>query len=485
MKRNLNILAGILIFACGLKSYALDIVYPSKRELKTSASSIFFIGNVNKDANLFLNGSKVKIWDDGAFVQVVALNDGQNKIILEEQNADCINKLEYSVEKIKNVQCNENSAMNYFDKNLYNYATVINDNTPFRAEPDENARRVSHMAKGTMIRLAGEKGGYYLVSLSSDENVWVRKCDVVNYMSLKEPVFAAISDISISEDKLFDYIKISLDMQAPYKLEEVEGGLNFKIYGIHKNAADTKLLNKPNNVKNVAITTTSDNVTTLFIDLSSKLWGYDCYYQGNDLIIKIRKEPVIDARKPLKGLTIAVDAGHGGSDYGSVGPTRVKESEINFDIAQRLKKVLEEAGACVVLTREDDTNVPLYDRPKKAQDNNSLIMVSLHANALPAGGDPYQKHGTSVFYYNKESYKLAETIKTQLIKDLGTKDDGTSKASFVLTRPSMPLSVLVEVAYMIHPVEYNLLLDENFREKAAISIKTALETYILDNASSK
>ena len=43
----------------------------------------------------------------------------------------------------------------------------------------------------------------------------------------------------------------------------------------------------------------------------------------------------------------------------------------------------------------------------------------------------------------------------------------------------MPLSVLVEVAYMIHPDEYSLLLDEQFREKAANSIEKAIEAYLL------
>lgn len=68
-----------------------------------------------------------------------------------------------------------------------------------------------------------------------------------------------------------------------------------------------------------------------------------------------------------------------------------------------------------------------------------------------------------------------------MTKELGTKDDGVCKCSFVLTRPTMPLSVLVEVAYMIHPDEYKLLLDDGFRQKAAEAIKKSLETYVLNS----
>lgn len=484
MNRHFKIFLGILLASGCMRGEALEIVYPKQSTMKTAAESIFFLGNANKNAKLALNGNSVKVWENGSFVQVVALHNGKNRIVLEESCEGLNSKIEYDIERVNKESLVETEAvLECFDDEAYNYATIVNDNTPLRALPNEGAKRLTHLNKGTIIPLKGKKGGYYLVSLSPSEEAWIKDSNVVSYMSIKEPVFAAISDIKVSDDKLFDYIKISMDMPMPYKIDEVDGGLNFKIYGVHKNCADNKLINSINNIKNVAITTSSEKVTTLFIELNSKLWGYDCYYEGNDLIIKIRKEPKVNTNKPLKDVTIAVDAGHGGKDCGAVGPTKAKESDVNLDIAKKLKKELEEAGANVVMTREDDSYVELYDRPLKAKENNALIMVSLHANALPNGCDPYKKHGTAVFYYNDESKELADIIKNTLMKDLGTKDDGTSKASFVLTRPSMPLSVLVEVAYMIHPVEYSMLIDETFRQKAAESIKKALEEYVLGSVS--
>ena len=130
------------------------------------------------------------------------------------------------------------------------------------------------------------------------------------------------------------------------------------------------------------------------------------------------------------------------------------------------------------MTRDDDTQVDLYKRVKIAKNGNALILLSIHANALADGANPYEKHGTSTFYYNKQASNLAHIIKDVLIEELGTKDDGISKCSFVLTRPTMPLSVLIEVAYMIHPQEYTLLLDENFRQKVAEALQKALLKYI-------
>ena len=142
---------------------------------------------------------------------------------------------------------------------------------------------------------------------------------------------------------------------------------------------------------------------------------------------------------------------------------------------------MEDEGAKVILSRADDTCVPLYDRVKMMQESDALISLSIHANALADGADPYVKHGTSVFFYNRESVELAKTLRDVITNKLGTKDDGVGMHSLVMTRPTMPLSVLIEVAYMIHPDEYKLLLDENFRQKAAESIRDGVKEYLLNS----
>ena len=139
-------------------------------------------------------------------------------------------------------------------------------------------------------------------------------------------------------------------------------------------------------------------------------------------------------------------------------------------------------GAQVVMTRTNDTDIELKTRPAIAQNEDALILLSIHANALSDGANPYEKHGTSTYYYNAESVNLAKTLRDSLINNLGTKDDGVCRYSLVLTRPTMPLSVLIEIAYMIHPEEYAMLIDEDFQQKAANAITKGLETYLLKSA---
>ena len=93
-----------------------------------------------------------------------------------------------------------------------------------------------------------------------------------------------------------------------------------------------------------------------------------------------------DARNSssLRGKIICVDPGHGGTastDHYRVGPGGEREEWINLRVAQLLKKKLEEKGAKVIMTRTDDTFIPLNDRSKIAVINKADVFISIHHNA--------------------------------------------------------------------------------------------------------
>lgn len=476
-----------LVFAFNsLQAEALQIVYPKNIKTEISASSTFIIGSTVPQSSLKINNQEVKVYENGSFVQVVPLKDGDNTIDIESTKDNTCDKVTYIIKKVpKTSPASVSAALEEFPANQYLYVSVIKDNVPLRTQPDEDAKRLTHLNQNTVLMINGRKGDYYRVSLTPAETAWIRTDCVVNYSTINGKMLASATQVSLTEDKLYHYIKTDLTFKAPYKILETDNGLSLELYNLKNHAADTMLFKTGGDIKNLAVNNVAaDNSSTYYIELKNKLWGYDAYYEGNTLVLKIRKTPVIDKDKPLKDITIALDAGHGGADAGAIGPTGVKEKEINLDVVQKLQKLLEDAGAKVVLTRTDDVDVPLYDRPKKAREADSLILLSIHANALPDGADPYKKHGTSAFYYNKEALELAKTLRDVMTEELKTKDDGVCNCSFVLTRPTMPLSVLIEVAYMIHPEEYKLLLDESFRQKAAKSIKKGLEQYLLNSVNS-
>lgn len=81
---------------------------------------------------------------------------------------------------------------------------------------------------------------------------------------------------------------------------------------------------------------------------------------------------------------VVVDAGHGGWDHGAVGTTGTREADIALQIAHRVAKGLEaELGVEVLMTREDDTFIPLRERAAIANQAGADLFLSIHANAAP------------------------------------------------------------------------------------------------------
>ena len=280
------------------------------------------------------------------------------------------------------------AALEEFAPDEFIYAAVLKDNTPLRAQPDEYAKRLTHMGKDTVLMINGKKGDYYRVSLTPTENAWVKSDCIVKYSAINEKMLATASKVSLSEDNLYNYIKTDLSFHIPFKIVETSNGLNMELYNLDKNAADTMLFQTSGDIKSLTVNTVDpDKTSTYFVELKNKLWGYDAYYEDNTLVLKIRKAPDIDKEKPLKNITIFLDAGHGADDAGAIGPTGEKEKDINLDIVKKLKQTLEDEGANVLLTRKDDTDVPLYERVKMMRDSDALISLSIHANALADGAD--------------------------------------------------------------------------------------------------
>jgi N-acetylmuramoyl-L-alanine amidase len=80
--------------------------------------------------------------------------------------------------------------------------------------------------------------------------------------------------------------------------------------------------------------------------------------------------------------TIAIDPGHGGEDDGVRGAQGTKEKDLALAVARRVKGIIEgRLGIRVLLTRDDDRNIPLDDRTALANNNKADLFISLHANA--------------------------------------------------------------------------------------------------------
>jgi len=220
-------------------------------------------------------------------------------------------------------------------------------------------------------------------------------------------------------------------------------------------------------VKNAFLASEGDEAR-LVIELSEPA---NAYWQiEGDLGIAIVIEAASPRQKQVR--LVVVDAGHGGKDPGAMSPQRgdkprLIEKDLTLDIAFRLKRLLEGAGYKVLMTRTDDTYVPLPERVAIANGAQADAFVSVHLNSYPQPGGQW---GTEVYYWTPQSYPLAESIYRHLLALLGRKGNGIRRRQLYVVRHTTMPSVLVEPCYLNHPEEEELLRSEDFRERIALAI---------------
>lgn len=465
MFRNIILTLFAFFIFIGTSFAKIDVVYPSSSTPTINAFSAFFVGNTDENSAFYINSEPVQLWENKFFVKVVPLEYGVNKIVLKSVK----NGIEE--EKIYNITRNKPSGVKskpitFEAKNEGEvlYSKTIKENATIRDKASGASNRIVDLPENIILYLLGKQGDYYKIDEQGSSQFWIHKSNISQPVSLSAKIKPVLKKQKFYSDNLYDYHKFYLSHPVLYTAKQNGNVINLTLFGI-----ETK--DKNGNINpNFTYTYTFDR----------QILGFDCYYEDNVFILKIAKLPdEINPNLPLKGINIFVDAGHGGVEKGAVGPTRVNEKDINLSIANKLAALLKSAGANVITSRIDDRKVGLYDRVKLAKNNNALISISIHCNSLPNGKDPYVNHGTEVHYYNENSKMLSKIINDNLSKDLNLKNNNIHKSSFALNRSTNPVSVLIEVAYMINPEEYIFLKNTNNHQKIAESIKNSLEKYII------
>ena len=187
----------------------------------------------------------------------------------------------------------------------------------------------------------------------------------------------------------------------------------------------------------------------------------------------------------IKGKKIAIDPGHGGNDSGAVGYMKAMEKDTTLRIALKLKKLLENAGATVIMTRTTDTSVAspnasdvdeLQARCDAANKANADIFISIHNDSYTDSS----ADGTSTYYYEKDngtSARLANCLRQGIIAAVNTTDRGTKSCNFyVVKHTNMPAS-LAEVAFISNPADAQLLTSDSGTDKFAAGLYNGINNF--------
>ena len=221
-----------------------------------------------------------------------------------------------------------------------------------------------------------------------------------------------------------------------------------------------------------------------------------------------------------KGKVVVLDAGHGGDDPGAINGS-LKEKNIVLSIAQKAGKELQGRGYKVYYTRSKDKFINLRDRTKYANDKAADLFISIHANAAPSKTKAATMRGIETFFlspartersknaaaqenksdieemtnFSKQTFlnflnrekiiasnKLAIDVQREVLaraKSVSSKasDGGVREAPFwVLVGALMP-AVLLEVGYITHPSEGDLINNSKYQDALANGLADGIDVY--------
>jgi N-acetylmuramoyl-L-alanine amidase len=190
-----------------------------------------------------------------------------------------------------------------------------------------------------------------------------------------------------------------------------------------------------------------------------------------------------DGIKPLAGICIMVDQGHGGSDPGALGPLGQAFSEkiINLNTAMKLRLELEKLGADVVMTRTDDKNVTLQERLAASRRVKPDLFISIHGNSMGDNVDISKIDGFSVFYREKFAQPVSETVFNHTIKMLNRNSKGIHNKNLYVTRGTWAPSILIESGFVANPYEFEWLMNKAEQKRLSKTIADAVVQYFSIN----
>ena len=214
----------------------------------------------------------------------------------------------------------------------------------------------------------------------------------------------------------------------------------------------------------------------------AKLEGHYIDYENGELRLHLKKRKTLAAGNlPLTGITIVVDAGHGGDEYGAIGPLGrgLAEKDINLINSNILSGRLSALGATVYTTRGADISVPVQQRVDLSREVKPDLFISLHVNSVAETTNASNIRGFTVWYRNPGSVDLSRTI-LDIMYDVNpatNRHRNINQANFFICRPQWAPSVILEASFIINIDDFVWLIDPIMQEKMADAAVAAIMEY--------
>lgn len=177
----------------------------------------------------------------------------------------------------------------------------------------------------------------------------------------------------------------------------------------------------------------------------------------------------------LAGYNIVLDPGHGGRDPGAIALDGSYEKNLILSTAHVIAQRLEDAGATVIMTRNNDKSLLLEERVAMSHEYYTHAFISLHYDAYPIS----TVNGFSTHYYSSfgKDRQLAQSIQTGIAQHVNLNNRGLMQSNLHVLRENIDSSVLVELGFLTNPSDLATIQTSDYQQGVAEGITSGLVNY--------
>jgi N-acetylmuramoyl-L-alanine amidase len=336
-----------------------------------------------------------------------------------------------------------------------------------RSGPRSDYSRLTPLPQGTEAGISGWDGEW----LRLDFGGWV-KASEVQQTRRPTPPGSLIRGITSRSAGNWLEVLFPLQQAVPFHVSQGDHQLTLKLFNTTAQTDTIALIDNPL-IERLDWQQSTPTQVEFTLKFKQHNWGYRLRYDGTTLLLGLRQPPSLQTtpQKPLQGLTLYLDPGHGSAnDLGAVGPDGTPEKDLTLRVAQLLQHHLETLGVKVFLSRQEDEDLWPQDRAAQISRLQPNLALSLHYNALPDDGDAETTRGIGTFWYQPHAYSLARSLHDSLVHDLKRPSYGVFWNNLALARPTEAPSVLLELGFLINPEEAEWITDPQSQQELAAAL---------------
>ncbi len=319
--------------------------------------------------------------------------------------------------------------------------------------------------------------GYYKLNMGG----YIAAKDVREVKS-NAPIVPILDAYTLS-DRDYTAIYIQLGENIPVNAYVENGKFILSLYNVKSaTVRDLRLCSNPmfQSVKYSLPNKANTVRYTFTLRNPDNFYGFSVHYVNGHVVLYLRNPQTVSlsSASPLSGKTILLDAGHGGTDKGALGPNpSYNEADLNLSIVLRAAELLSAKGANVILTRYSNSTVGIYTRLAQLEALLPDLLVSIHQNSMPYSTDVTKVRGLVSLTIADAGTLLSKCVSKAISDSLLCYERTPATQRLAMVRNVQFPSCLVETSFITCVEEYEQMLNGGGIERAAQGLVQGILDY--------